>query len=557
MFGLARTFLDYDLQLLRQIAAACKLSLTAKNARDAAQELARALLQPMVSAEIYASLPAVAQQALVVLQQQQGMMPLASFSRQFGEIRPLGPAAREREQPHLRPLNAAEWLWYRGWLGRAFAKTSGSLKEFCYIPLELLAVLAQVNQAPAAATVASFGKAVDTPSGAVASARSMVVDDAATLLASYFSPVAEAWHNGDQPLGAQPFWQLPAALTWLQAMLRDLGCLTHTQPDPVACKAFLRKTRAQQMHALGLAWLHSITWHDLLQTPSLQFEQTEPLRVDLPTVRQRLLAILAQVPVQTWVSLPDLLLEIRSRQPDLLRPNGDYDSWYVRSNGAPQSAGGSPYLRGFMHWLEVEGAFITCCLLQPLHWLGCVEFAPVLQPNSLRLTRALSALLEPASSSPEASSALQVQADGTVIVKRLSSRWIRFQVARVAEWLPSRSLDFYKYRLTAASLKYAAEQQIQPQQVLQFLQKHSQALPPKLVQAIESWQPQQPGLTLRSEWVLRAASVAQLDQLRQNPQIRRCLGESLGELAIAIPARQREALQAALLQAGLLVDVRS
>lgn len=57
----ARTFLDYDLQL-RQIAAACKLSLTAKNARDG--ELARALLQPMVSAEIYASLPAVAQRRL-------------------------------------------------------------------------------------------------------------------------------------------------------------------------------------------------------------------------------------------------------------------------------------------------------------------------------------------------------------------------------------------------------------------------------------------------------------------------------------------------------------
>lgn len=58
-------------------------------------------------------------------------MPLASFSRQFGEIRPLGPAAREREQPHLRPLNGW-WLWYRGWLGRAFAKTSGSLKILLY-----------------------------------------------------------------------------------------------------------------------------------------------------------------------------------------------------------------------------------------------------------------------------------------------------------------------------------------------------------------------------------------------------------------------------------------
>lgn len=47
---------------------------------------------------------------------------------------------------------------------------------------------------------------------------------------------------------------------------------------PVACKAFLRKTRAQ-MHALGLASTAS-PGTTCYKPPSLQFEQTEPLRVD-------------------------------------------------------------------------------------------------------------------------------------------------------------------------------------------------------------------------------------------------------------------------------------
>lgn len=62
-------------------------------------------------------------------------------------------------------------------------------------------------------------------------------------------------------------------------------------------------------------------------------------------------------------------------------------------------------------------------------------------------------LLEPTKKAHPKLSALQVQADGTVIVKRFEHRWIRFQVARVAEFVPSRSLDFYKYRLTSCQPK--------------------------------------------------------------------------------------------------------
>ena len=50
-------------------------------------------------------------------------MPWAGFTRQFGDVREIGAGKRDREQPYLAPASAAEVLFYRGLLERAFFDT--------------------------------------------------------------------------------------------------------------------------------------------------------------------------------------------------------------------------------------------------------------------------------------------------------------------------------------------------------------------------------------------------------------------------------------------------
>ena len=64
-------------------------------------------------------------------------MPWAAFARQFGEIREAGPGKRDREQGYLNPVSAAETLFYRAFLARAFFDTASGAQEFAYIPEDL------------------------------------------------------------------------------------------------------------------------------------------------------------------------------------------------------------------------------------------------------------------------------------------------------------------------------------------------------------------------------------------------------------------------------------
>ena len=48
-----------------------------------------------------------------------------------------GPGRRDREQGYLNPVSAAETLFYRAFLGRAFFDTASGAQEFAYIPEDL------------------------------------------------------------------------------------------------------------------------------------------------------------------------------------------------------------------------------------------------------------------------------------------------------------------------------------------------------------------------------------------------------------------------------------
>jgi hypothetical protein len=141
MPDLYHTFLKYDLGHLRIVAGLWGLELESNEADAAAEELAAAILDPKPVHETMEILPPDALTALKVFASYNGKMEWSAFARRFGEIREMGAGKRDRERPHLKPISAAETLFYRGFLARAFFDSEKGAQEFAYIPEDLLELL--------------------------------------------------------------------------------------------------------------------------------------------------------------------------------------------------------------------------------------------------------------------------------------------------------------------------------------------------------------------------------------------------------------------------------
>jgi hypothetical protein len=137
MPNLVQSLQTRDLGHLRIVAGMWGVELGSAEDEAALKELTSALLDPNLLGEMVDSLSAEAQSALEKLVETGGKMPWAAFARQFGEIREAGPGRRDREQVYLKPVSAAETLFYRAFLARAFFDTPGGAQEFAYIPEDL------------------------------------------------------------------------------------------------------------------------------------------------------------------------------------------------------------------------------------------------------------------------------------------------------------------------------------------------------------------------------------------------------------------------------------
>ncbi|MGD8969160.1 MAG: hypothetical protein PVI07_16770, partial [Anaerolineae bacterium] len=96
---LRQCLLDTYLVRLRAIARFWEIDLAARRQREVALELAEAMDNPEAVARAWRVLPFDQRQALRALLASDGRMPQRVFTRQWGEIRAMGPGRMEREQP--------------------------------------------------------------------------------------------------------------------------------------------------------------------------------------------------------------------------------------------------------------------------------------------------------------------------------------------------------------------------------------------------------------------------------------------------------------------------
>lgn len=309
--------------------------------------------------------------------------------------------------------------------------------------------------------------------------------------------------------------------------------------------AWLQQSREAQLRALADAWSSS-AWNDLCHTPGLVCEG-EGWHNDPILARTALLDVLPRA--TDWFLLDDLVAHIKQLDPDFQRPDGNYDTWYIREMD------GETYITGFDNWDKVEGRLLFFLIQGPLFWLGMAEMGA----DRFRLTpRALDWLADAPPSPDEVRLPLIVQADASLLAPHNAGRYERFQAARVCEAEPIQPGKPFRYRLTPQSLAQARRQGIAPERILQFLTEAGERpLPASVKRAVLRWSESGVEARLETAVILRVRDAAILQTLRSNAKTRDFIGESLGDLAAVVRADDWPKLRAATAQLGLLLGVNT
>jgi len=514
-----------------------------------------------------------------------------AFARRFGEVREMGAGKRDREKPHLKPNSAAEVLWYRALLAKAFFDTEQGAQEFAFIPDDLSMALEFAGEAllgpdgedpvdglaeepetqrpsppapkakPAASLVKSPEKRAEklppqpAPVALPALAASAAAEKDALPLGRPASPAEKAFPvlASDRLLDdactllAALRMGIPPAETGIPAQVvmdflsaAQIIVAGEVQPEPA--KNFLEAPRPKALELVAGAWQDSTSFNELRQLPELVCEgewKNAPL-----VTREFLLDLLNQVPENQWWSLPAFVRDLKTRYPDFQRPAGDYDSWFVkrRADGV--------FLRGFASWEQVDGALVRYFVSGPLFWLGMVDLAA---PEPGGLPGAFRAAGNGAPVSNAETGKLNVLSNGQIAVPRLAPRAARYQIARFCEWDGQKG-DEYAYRVTPASLAHAREQGLKVEHLLGILRKHAAGpLPPPFVRALQRWEAN--GVEARVEGVviLKVSKPEVLNELRAS-KAGRFLGEVLGPVTVVVKSGAEPKVLAALAEMGLLAE---
>jgi hypothetical protein len=522
--------------------------------------LVQAMLDPERVRAMYQRLPSKDQAAIDRIRGLGGKMPLARFSGEFGELREMGVARREREQPWINPISSAERLWYQGWLGRTFWDSPGGPEEFVFIPDDLLRLV------PFPATQTRSGLAIETylprrgEQASQAGLRSAW--DTCTLLAFLRNYPPRA---GEEP----PQWmhrhvlerhlQIPENTDLLLTLLVGEGWVAGDplRPEPASARAFLELEPQSALQRLIRAWRGSPHWNDLAHVPGIALGAKEwpndPLRT-----RLNFLEILRDLPQGEWILVDSLVRTVEEQRPDFQRPLTALSSWYLldQSTGEP--------LPGSDRWTRVEGALIRFYLRGPLHWLGITDLLPSDSSRAFRLTPLSQALwgeetpgipLGPSGKGPGRTPSPRFRAEGTVIFPADGSALRRYQLSRCTSWVARRGKD-YVYRITPRALQRARAQGIEVSHVIALLNTLGESqVPPSLVRAITRWGQSGAEASIRSLRVLDLSRLMLEAPLWDLPAVKACLGEALGPRTWAVPRDRVLELRAALMKHGVLVEL--
>lgn len=564
MKNLFATLNDYDPGMLPALAEVWGIASKSLQDDEIIARLQQVMRDPQATEARWDRLDEAPRAALQLLASSTGhRMKLVQFERIYGKIRKLGRAQIDKEKPHQQAKSIAETLYYRGFIGEGYHKVDNDLIKFVYVPPELIAALPLHKTSYEHLEDQAAFPEEELPSLSVMDdvhdvtpADTTIIDDMTTLLAFLQLNPADIEGTSFTPAATdaiQPHLLRPngVRLDFLLGIGVSASLITakgsKAYPRRSQVRDWLNAARAEQIHQLAQAWLGSKTYRDLWHIPGL-YPDDSGWSYDPIAARNSAIALFSDlVPPQGWISVNGLIDLIKEIEPDFQRPDGDYDSWYIRSETGE-------FLSGFESWDAVEGPLIEHYLLGPMHWLGLLDIGA----DAVRLTAYGRAFLQITDwpQLPEAFHPIEIHRDGRMLASRRANRFDRFQLARFTRWVQTG--DPYIYELDGASIQKADAQGIHTQHIRAFLsrQLEGKPLPHAIGQLLQNWQGgAKTSITFESLIVLRTSAEETLDRIYDLPAYRRFLGARLGPMACIIRQDQWTELQAKLDENGIAVDI--
>jgi len=519
---------DYDTTLLRAIAERLGVELATSRQPGMVEEIVVRLLDGDFVGEVLTWLTDEERQALDALIANGGRMRGLRLAQRFGKIRRFGPGSMAREAPWRAPVSPAEGLWYRGLMARGFDREAGTVVEFFFIPSDLVPLLPppRPDRKPFVVPLA------DEPAR-VALSDPALIDDLCMLLAlvqnhtvrvkaGQLSP-DHVQHLQGQFLGKDgPHLEFlyhlaqAAGLLWMEGRTLRL--------DRDRARDWLRQSRPEQIWVLQETWSKDASWNDLWHVPGIRCEDTG-WRNDPLIARETVLGLLSRCRTEAWLSIAGFADAVHERVPDYARPNGDFESWYIRDVRSGE------YLTGFEHWHRIEGALLVYLLSGPLHWLGMISLGyreGWRKPSAFRLTPWGAEFLGLSHTSLEElpPQPARIAPGGLVTLVRETSLHDRFQLARIADWRASGSE--YRYAITPASIGRALSEGIKVDVVKRFLRRISDDnVPAAAVARIRSWTERYGHVRLRKATILETRTPQLMSELRAHGRIQGYLRQAL------------------------------
>jgi hypothetical protein len=548
---LLQSLLKQDIGHLRIIAEFWGIELESITVDDAREELSASLLDAELIAELIESLSTQAQSALRALVKAEGRLPWVVFTRQYGDIREMGAAKRDRERPHLKPASTAEALYYRGLLARAFFDDDKGPQEFAYVPDDLLEQLYNILDEEAVyeplevkadlpVEMAVEADVLGRPASPGEKGREIladdsILDDATTYLAAL--RMGMNMESDSLPLVRQE--QAPG----LHSLLTIARLLRKDTPQPEAVKNFLECPRSEALKILQDAWIESDSFNELWLMPGLVCEGE--WRNNPQETREFLLNLLDALPEDKWWSLGAFVRDIKQKYADFQRPAGDYDSWFIKRKADDQ------YLRGFASWDQVDGALVRYFITDILHWLGQVDLSTAegaAEPTAFKIKSNVDG------QKAEETGKIHVSSQGVISIPRSAPRVVRYQVSRFCEWDVARD-EGYRYHLSTNSLSKAREQGLKVEHLLALLSRHAEAgVPPSLVKALKRWEANGTEARVQTQTILKVSRPEILEEMRKS-KAAKFLGEVLSPTTVVVKRGAIQKILEALTELGLLAEV--
>lgn len=539
---LAHMLRPYDHGFIRLLAEAWALDTTLhKNPNQLLIELTETMGQPDAIRDTLELIDDNARLALSHLMTQKGRLPWQAFTREYGDVRPMGAGKREREAPHLSPISSTEQLWYRGLIGKAFMQSGAEPQEFAYIPDEIYQYLRAVltEKHNLSLGVPAFPDQIKL----VLPAGEQLLDEITTLIAAM---------RLERDAHPDPHLRMKLTEDQVQALLSLSGVAQNGMLDADATRAHLEQPRSSALQHLFETWRNSPAFDELALIPTLTREGNWTF--DAKAGRQAVIDMLSTLPGATWFDLDKFIENVRHRQPDFLRPAANYEGWILKD------ADSGEYLKGFPSWDKVEGRYLRFLLTGPVFWFGLVDLAAANadQPaQAFRISSIASGLLSGAvpTTQSEKADGIKITSRAVIRVDCLASRSLRYQIARFCDWLAFDG-QTYIYRVSGDSLQKAAAQGLSVSHLLALLKKalHG-AVPPGVQKMLHSWEAQGTQAYFETMTVLRLSSPEAAAQVLAS-EAGKLIREKLSDTTFAVDPRDLERLQNALADAGLLAGIK-